>query len=88
MICQDSRAPNVSIELEIFWGGGGGAGNGRGVQTLSIEISSSMEKFGALEPWQIIVSLPILLDRLAYLPIGTLIQEFIEFICVNIDFIR
>ena len=47
-----------------------------------------MEKFGALESWQIIVTLPILLDPLAYLPIDTLIQEFIEFICVNIDFIR
>ena len=22
MICQDSRAPNISIELEIFWGVG------------------------------------------------------------------
>ena len=45
-----------------------------------------MEKIGALESWQIIVSLPILLDPLVYLPIDTLIQEFIEFICVNIDF--
>ena len=29
MICQYFRAPNISIELEIFWGGGG-AGDGRG----------------------------------------------------------
>ena len=75
MICQDSRAPNISIELEIFWGGGGGV-NGRS-GPFPKKISSSMEKFGALESWQIIVSLPILLDPLAYLHINTLIQEFI-----------
>ena len=34
MICQDSRAPSVSIELEILWEG---VGMGGGVRTLSIE---------------------------------------------------
>ena len=85
MICQDSRAPSISIELEILMGGWEWGG---GVRTLSIENLKFNGKFGALESWQIIVSLPILLDPLAYLPIDTLIQEFIEFICVNIDFIR
>ena len=50
MICQDSRAPNFSIELEIFYGEG---------PDLPFpppqKISSSMEMFGALESWQIIV---------------------------------
>ena len=74
MICQDSRAPNISIELEIYWGDGNGGGESGPSPS---KISSSMEIFGALESWQIIVSLPILLDPLAYLPIDTLIQEFI-----------
>ena len=60
---------------------------GMGVRTHFIENLKFNEKIGALESWQIIVSLPILLDRLAYLPVDTLIQEYIEFICVNIDFI-
>ena len=81
MICQYSRAPNISIELEIFWRGGGGG------DPLHGKSQVHWKKFGALESWQIIVSLPILLDPLAYLPIDTLIQEFIEFICVNIDLI-
>ena len=58
-----------------------------GIRNLFIENLKFNEKMGALESWQIIVSLPILLDRLAYLPVDTLIQEYIEFICVNIDFI-
>ena len=57
------------------------------VRTLFIENLKFNEKIGALESWQIIVSLPIPLDRLAYLPVDTLIQEYIEFICVKIDFI-
>ena len=28
MICQDSRAPSISIELEILWEGGGNGGGG------------------------------------------------------------
>ena len=63
-------------------GGGGG-----GVRTLSIENFKFNGKMGALESWQIIVSLPILLDLIAYLPIDILIQEFIQFSCVNINFI-
>ena len=35
MIFQDSRAPSISIELEILWeGGGGGVGMGEGPDTL------------------------------------------------------
>ena len=45
---------------------------GGGVWTLSIENPKFNEKFGALGSWQIKVSLPILLDPLAYLPIYTL----------------
>ena len=47
MICQDSRAPSISIELEILWEGVG-MGGGGGVQTLSIENLKFNGKFGAL----------------------------------------
>ena len=86
MICQDSRAPSISIELEILWGGGWEGGGGP--DPLH---GKSQVQWKNLELWnlgKIIVSLPILLHPLAYLPIDTLIQEFIEFICVSIDFIR
>ena len=84
MICQDSRAPSISIELEILLGGGGGVGNGRGGQDPLHR--KSQVQWKNLELWNLGKS--ILLDPLVYLPIDTLIQEFIEFICINIDFIR
>ena len=53
MTCQDSRAPNFSIELEIFYG--------EGPDPPPIPIPPPQENlnfngiFGALESWQIIV---------------------------------
>ena len=54
MICQDSRAPNFSIELEIFYGEGPDPPPPPSFP-LPEKKSSSMEIFGALESWQIIV---------------------------------
>ena len=49
MICQDSRAPSISIELEILWKGGGGGGNGGGgPDTLHRKSQVQWKKFGAL----------------------------------------
>ena len=57
MICQDSIAPNFSIELEIFYGEGPDPPPPPPppIPPTPKKISCSMEMFGALESWQIIV---------------------------------
>ena len=50
MICQDSRAPIFSIELEIVYGEGPDPPPPPAPPPQ--KISSSMEMFGALEPWK------------------------------------
>ena len=53
MICQDSRAQNFSIELEIFYGEC--PDHPPPIPTPPHKILSSMEMLVALESWQIIV---------------------------------
>ena len=62
---------------------------GGGVRTLSIE---NLKFNGKIWSYVILANHSFFAhppgSALAYLPIDTLIQEFIEFICVNIDFIQ
>ena len=51
MICQDSRAPNISIELEIFFlGGGVELGGGGGLDPLH---RKSQVQWKNLELWNL-----------------------------------
>ena len=87
MICQDSRAPNISIEFEIF-GGGGGGGKWE-VRTLSIEnlnFNGKNWSSGILANHSFFANPPG--SACLFFFINSLIQDFIEFICINIDFIR
>ena len=87
MICQDSRAPNISIELENLWEGDGNGGGGGGVPILSIE---NLKFNGKIWSYVILANHSFFAHPpgSACLIIDTLIQEFIEFICVNLDFIQ
>ena len=60
MICQDSRAQNFSIEVEIFYE----EGPDLPFPPPPQKISSSMEMFGALESWQIIVQLLVFFEKI------------------------
>ena len=87
MIYQDSRAPSISIELEILWEGGGREWGG-GVRTLSIE---NLKFNGKIWSSVILANHSFFAHppgSACLLTIDTLIREFIEFICVNIDFIQ
>ena len=87
MISKIPELQTFPLNLRFAWGweagGGGGKRGGQGPDPLHRNLKFN-GKNGALESWQIIISLPILLDLLAYLPINTLIQELTEFICVKI----
>ena len=85
MICQDSRAPSISIELEILWEGVG-LGGGRILSIENLKFNGKIWSSVILANHSFFAHPPG--SALAYLPIDTLIQEFIEFICVNIDFIQ
>ena len=59
MICQDFRASNYSNDIEIFYG----EGPDPPPPSPTPKISNSIEMFGALESWQIIVQWLVFFEK-------------------------